>query len=145
MRIKGNITQYEDLKYVMMDTGSLYLGAKYSYEELLEAEMLPFKMKAILTQYILKETSPENTLESEFYYLKQGTFLYDTLYQLKARAKVQIQVEKKNLFGKKKIEYQEKILTLRELTEMNLAQKKASGLVINEIIISKLAMMAFAI
>lgn len=141
----GGVTQYEDYKYVMQDTGSLYLGAKYSYEELLEAEMVPFKMKAILTHYILKDASPETTLESEFYYLEQGSFFYETWQQLKIRAKVQIQVEKKSLFGKKRMVYQEKILSLKELTEINLAKKKASGLVINEIIVSKLAMMSFSV
>lgn len=122
--IKGNVTQYEDFKYVMQDTGSIYVGAKYAYEELLEAEAVPFKLKAILTHYILKEASPQTTLESEFYYLEPGTFLYETWKQLKVRVKVQVQVEKKSLFGKKRMEYQEKILTLKELTEMNLARKR---------------------
>ena len=143
--IKGNVTQYEDFKYVMQDTGSIYVGAKYAYEELLEAEAVPFKLKAILTNYILKEASPQTTLESEFYYLEPGTFLYETWKQLKVRVKVQVQVEKKSLFGKKRMEYQEKILTLKELTEMNLARKKASGLLITEIILSKLGMMTFSV
>ena len=143
--IKGNVTQYEDFKYVMQDTGSIYVGAKYAYEELLEAEAVPFKLKAILTHYILKEASPQTTLESEFYYLEPGTFLYETWKQLKVRVKVQVQVEKKSLFGKKRMEYQEKILTLKELTEMNLARKKASGLLITEIILSKLGMMSFSV
>ncbi|MBS7340267.1 MAG: hypothetical protein KIH00_08475 [Lachnospiraceae bacterium] len=143
--IKGNVTQYEDFKYVMQDTGSIYVGAKYAYEELLEAEAVPFKLKAILTHYILKEASPQTTLESEFYYLEPGTFLYETWKQLKVRVKVQVQVEKKSLFGKKRMEYQEKILTLKELTEMNLTRKKASGLLITEIILSKLGMMTFSV
>ena len=143
--IKGNVTQYEDFKYVMQDTGSIYVGAKYAYEELLEAEAVPFKLKAILTHYILKEASPQTTLESEFYYLEPGTFLYETWKQLKVRVKVQVQVEKESLFGKKRMEYQEKILTLKELTEMNLARKKASGLLITEIILSKLGMMTFSV
>ena len=143
--IKGNVTQYEDFKYVMQDTGSIYVGAKYAYEELLEAEAVPFKLKAILTHYILKEASPQTTLESEFYYLEPGTFLYETWKQLKVRVKVQVQVEQKSLFGKKRMEYQEKILTLKELTEMNLTRKKASGLLITEIILSKLGMMTFSV
>ena len=143
--IKGNVTQYEDFKYVMQDTGSIYVGAKYAYEELLEAEAVPFKLKAILTHYILKEASPQTTLESEFYYLEPGTFLYETWKQLKVRVKVQVQVEKKSLFGKKRMEYQEKILTLKELTEMNLTRKNASGLWKTDIILSKLGMMTFSV
>lgn len=143
--IRGNTTRYEDFKYVMQDAGSIYVGAKYSYGELLEAEAVPFKLKAVLTHYILKEALPETTLESEFYYLEPGTFLYETFGQLKTRVKVQIQTEKKSLFGKKRTEYQEKILTLKELTQMNLARKKASGLIITEIILSKLGLLTFSV
>ena len=64
---------------------------------------------------------------------------------MKARVKVQVQVEKKSLFGKSKINYQEKILTLKELSDINLARKKTSGLIINEIILSKLGMMTFSV
>lgn len=145
MKIRGNVTQYEDFKYVIQDTGSIYLGARFSFEELLEQEMVPFKLKAILTHYILKEVSPETTLESQFYYLEKDTFLYETFKQLKIRVKIQRQVEKKKLFGKTGIEYKEEILSLQELTEINLARKKASGMMVREIIISKLGMMTFSV
>ena len=41
--------------------------------------------------------------------------------------------------------YTEKILTLKELAEMNLARKKASGMIIREIIVSKLGLMTFSV
>lgn len=128
---------------MLQDVGNIYLGARFSYEELLEQEMVPFKLKAILTQYILKEAASDTTLESQFYYLEEGTFLYEVFHQLKIRVKVQLQKEKKGLFGRTGIGYQEKILTLQELTEMNLARKKASGMLIREIILSKLGIMTF--
>ena len=145
MKITGTVSSYEDFKYVMQDTGSLYLGAKYTYEELLSAEMTPFKLKAIINHYILKETSPDTTLESQFYYLNRDSFLYEVFYQLKIKVKVQIQTVKKSFFGKEKIRYEEQILSLRDLTDMNLAKKKASGVMIREIIISKLGMMTFSV
>lgn len=145
MNIKGNVTQYEDFKYVLQDVGNIYLGAGFSYEELLEHEMVPFKLKAILTQYILKEAAPDTTLESQFYYMEENTFLYETFRQLKIRVKVQMQEEKRDLLGKTKIRYQEKIFPLQEFAQMNLARKKASGVLVREIIISKLGMMTFSL
>lgn len=145
MNITGNVSSYEDFKYVMQDTGNLYLGAKYTYEELLAAEMTPFKLKAIINHYVLKETSPETTLESQFYYLNRDSFLYEVFYQLKIKVKVQIQTVKKSIFGKEKIRYEEQILSLKDLSDMNLAKKKASGVIIREIIISKLGMMTFSV
>lgn len=144
-KAEKNATRYEDFKYVLQDTGNLYLGAGFSYEELLEAEMVPFKLKAILSHYILKESSPDTTLESEFYYLKEDTFLYETYRQLKVKVKGQVQAEKRSLFGKTSLVYQEKVFTLPELTAMNLARKKASGMLIREIIVSKLGMMTFSV
>ncbi|NBJ97052.1 hypothetical protein D5282_06865 [bacterium 1xD8-48] len=144
-KAEKNATRYEDFKYVLQDTGNLYLGAGFSYEELLEAEMVPFKLKTILSHYILKESSPDTTLESEFYYLKEDTFLYETYRQLKVKVKGQVQAEKRSLLGKTSLVYQEKVFTLPELTAMNLARKKASGMLIREIIISKLGMMTFSI
>lgn len=140
-----NTTKYEDFKYVLQDTGNLYLGAGFSYEELLEAEMVPFKLKAIISHYILKESAPETTLESEFYYLREDSFLYETYRQLKTKVKVQIQREKRSLTGKTSVIYQEKVFTMPELTATNLARKKASGMLIREIIISKLGMMTFSV
>ncbi len=145
MKLSGNVTQYEDFKYVMQDVGNLYLGAGFSYEELLTHEMVPFKLRAIVSQYILKEASPDTTLESQFYYIEENTFLYEIFGQLKARIKVQIQVEKKGLFGGGKLQYKEKILTLQELAQMNLAKKKAAGMLIREIILSKFGIMSFNI
>jgi hypothetical protein len=145
MKIRENTTRYEDYKYVMQDAGNLYIGAKYSYEELLEQEMIPFKLKTILIRYVLTEASPETTLESQFYYLEENDFLYETYKQLKVRVKTQVQIEKKTLSGKTRMEYKEKIFTLQELVQMNLARKKASGMIVMEIIVSKLGMMVFSV
>lgn len=134
-----------DFKYVMLDTGNIYLGAKYTFGDLMEHEMVPFKLKAILTHYILKEADTETSLESQFYYMEEGNFLFETFVQLRTKVKVNILVEKKKLFKKSKMQYVEKIFTLREFAAMNLAKKKASGVIVSEIIISKLGMMTFSV
>lgn len=145
MKLDFSTTQYEDFKYVLQDTGSISVGAKYTYKELMAHEMVPFKLKAVIEHYIYKEADPETTLESEFYYLEAGNFLYEVFYQLKIKVKVQQQEEVKSLFGKKKPIYKEKLLSLKELTDLNLARKKASGMIIREIVISKLGLMTFSI
>ena len=91
--------QNRDFKYFMQDTGSLYLGAKYSYAEILGDEMVTFKYKSIVEHYILKDTDPETTLESQLYYMTPEQFSYKTYLQLKARVKVSMLVEKKRLLG----------------------------------------------
>ena len=135
--------QNNDFKYFMQDTGSIYLGAKFSYAEILEQEMVSFKYKSIIEHYILKDTDPETTLESQLYYMTPDQFSYKTYMQLKAKVKVSMLMPKKSLFGGAKAIYQNKMVKLDELVNMNLAKKKQCGMVIQELTLSKLALMAF--
>ncbi len=137
--------QNRDFKYFMQDTGSLYLGAKYTYKEILEDEMVTFKFKSIVEHYIMKDTDPETTLESQLYYMTPEQFSYKTYTQLKARVKVSLLVEKRGLLGRGGVKYENKVMKLDEFTGMNLAQKKKSGIVVQELILSKLSLMAFSV
>lgn len=137
--------QDNDFKYYMQDMGNLYLGACYNYTELLGHEMLPFKVKSIIEHYILKDTQADTTLESQFYYMTDEQFSYKTYLQLKAKVKICLLAEKKPLFGQRKVAYQNKTVPLDELVRMNLAQKKKCGVKIQEIILSKLAVMSFSV
>ena len=137
--------QNDDFKYFMQDTSSIYVGAKFNYTEILEQESVAFKYKSIVEHYILKDTDPETTLESQFYHMTPDQFSYKTYQQLKARVKVCMLVQKKRLFGGTKIAYETKVLKLDELVRMNLARKKQCGMVIQELVLSKLALMAFSV
>ncbi len=137
--------QDNDFKYYMQDIGSLYLGARYSYEELMAHEMIPFKFKSIIEHYITKDTQLDTTLESQFYYMTDDLFSYRTYLQLKAKVKISLLVEKKPFFGDKKAVYRTQVLSLDEFVRMNLAQKKKCGVIIQEITISKLALMSFSV
>ena len=134
-----------DYKYFMQDTGSIYLGARLSYTEILQDEMVNFKYKSIIEHYILKDTDPETTLESQLYYMTKEQFSYRTYQQLKARVKISILEEKKGIFGRGKTAYQTKILSLSEFADMNLAQKKTKGVMMQELILSKLGLMTFSV
>lgn len=137
--------QNRDFKYFMQDTGSIYLGAKLNYTEILQDEMVNFKYKSIVEHYIFKDTDPETTLESQLYYMTEDQFSYRTYMQLKARVKISILEEKKGFGGKTKTGYQSKVMKLNEFVSMNLAQKKAAGVVVQELILSKLALMSFSV
>ncbi|MDE5937706.1 MAG: hypothetical protein K2H37_01320 [Lachnospiraceae bacterium] len=138
-------TENRDYKYFMQDTGSVYLGGKLSYAEILQDEMVNFKFKSIVEHYIFKDTDPGTTLESHLYYMTKDQFSYRTYEQLRAKVKVNMLEDKKTFFGKKKTGYATKLMPLAELADMNLAQKKAKGVVIQELALSKLGLMAFSV
>lgn len=134
-------TVYEDNKYCMQDTTRVYVGCKYTFAELLEDDEAMFKFRLLAKQYILPEADPEDTLETHLYYLDASSFLVKLYDRMKARIKVNVIEEKKGLFGKRKKEYVTKQLEIRELVAMTPAQKEAVGLVIQELSLSKLALL----
>lgn len=135
----------KDYKYTMSDYSNIYIGAKLSYRELIEHPDVYFKIKAIIERYFLKDLDPDTTLESHFYYMVSEEFAAKTYLQLKIKVKFNILEEKKELFGRKKRVYTTKILPIQKFLEMNLAKKKAGGVVIQEIIFPKIALFGFVL
>lgn len=135
-------TVYEDYKYSMQDTSKVYVGSKYTLDEILESEDMPFKFRLIVERYILPEADLQDTLETHLYYLEPKSFIVKIYKQLKAKVKVNVIEEKRSIFGSKK-QYVTKLVTVEELTAMSREEKENKGLVVQELIMSKLALMAF--
>ena len=138
-----NQTIYEDYKYCMQDVSSLYIGSKYTFSELLEDETVPFKFQLLVERYIMPEADPEDTLESHLYYLEEKSFLVKIYRQLKARAKVNFIQTKKGLGGREKKAYTTKLLPVEQLVKLSVEEKEQIGLVVQELVLSKLALMGF--
>lgn len=134
---------YEDYKYSMQDTSYLYIGTKYTLDEIIENEEITFKFRMILERNILPEADREDTLETHLYYLPETGFNVKIYRQLKAKVKINIIEEKKSLFGKKHKEYVTKVIKVEELAKMSLEQKQAAGVIVQELAIHKLALMGF--
>lgn len=138
-----NKTIYEDYKYCIQDVSTVYVGSRYTMEELLADETIPFKFQLVVERYILPKADPEDTLETHLYYLEKGSFLVKIYRQLKARVKVNVIREKKSLTGKMKKEYTTILMPVEELVKMSVGEKEKKGLVVQELVISKLALMGF--
>lgn len=134
---------YEDYKYSMQDTGNLYIGAKYTFEELIDEESILFKFRLIVERYILPEADLSDTLESHLYYLRPDSFLIKIYKQLKAKVKINLIEEKKGLSGDIKSRYVTKLLSVGDLAAMSPEEKEKKGVVVQELMVSKLAMMTF--
>ena len=59
------------------------------------------------------------------------------------KVKINIIEEKKSLTGKCKRDYTTKVVSIRTLAQMSVTDKEAVGVVVQEISISKLALMGF--
>lgn len=133
-------TVYEDYKYSMQDVSRVYVGCKYSFEELLDDDDLLFKFRLIVERYILQDADPQDTLETHLYYLEPKSFAVKIYNRIKARVKVSVLEEKKSLLGKVKKQYVSKQLTVDELVSIPPSEKEKQGMVIHELSVSKLAL-----
>ena len=133
--------QYTDYKYIMQDVSSIYLGAKYTYEELTENEEIPFKIKSLVNRYIKQELSEEGvSLESHFSYMEEKGFAYQTFLQLKTKVRISILEQKKRRKGEPA--YVSRTLKLQDFVKIPPDEKEEKGILIQEISFSKLALAA---
>jgi len=133
---------YEENKYCIQDVSTLYIGTKYTLAEVVEAEDIPFKFRLLVERDILPKADGEDTLETHLYYLNPSDFLVKIYDQLKAKVKVNVIEERKTLFGKRKKEYVTRVLSVKKLTEISLWEKQKNGIVVQELLLSKLALLA---
>ena len=140
-----NIT-YEDYKFVLQDTlnNVVSIGAKFSYEELLAREDVPFKFKAICKKYLFEDMAEDTTLESLIYHMGPEGFGTECLKQLKCRVKYAKPVTKKSLFGKTRCEFKQFNEKIEDFTKITPEEKEEAKIVIQEISISKLALSMFS-
>lgn len=127
-------TVYEDYKYNMQDTTRIYVGSRYTFQELLDEEDLLFKFRMVMERYILPEADLEDTLETHLYYLKPESFLVKIYRQMKARVRISVIEEKKK-------RYVTKQLTVEQLVAIPPEEKERQGMVIQELSVSKLTLM----
>lgn len=136
-----NIVNEDDFKYYMQDIERYYFGARYNYNELLNNEMVPFKFKTIISKYIKDEVDLDTSLESHLYYIEKDSFDYKLYRQLRLRIRTS---QYKDPLNHEK-GFKEKVYTIEQLVKMDKNEKEEKGIIIRELIISKLALFGFSV
>ena len=131
----------------MQDTGAYYFGALYTYSEIASNVDAPFKFRALIEHYILKDTNPDTSIESHLYYLTDDMFSAKTYIELRAKVKVDIEVTEKRFFGlgAPKTVYREKMMPIADFMDISVEDKKKRNVKIAELVIPKLSLMSFSI
>ncbi len=136
---------YQDYRYILQDTGTLFVGAKFSFGDIAKEEEIPFKFRSIVMRHLLNEVDNDDTFESVFYYMKPDGYLYEVFLQLRTKIKVSQLTAVKGMFGKTKWVYKEHIYKLKEFASMSKEEKERLGIVVQEIQCSKLGIMTFSV
>ena len=134
-------TVYEDFKYCIQDSNCLYIGTKYTLNEIAEDEEILFKFRRVCAESFKNGSDGEDTLETMLYYLKPDDFRLQVLKQMRAKVRVSLIKEKKSLFGKAKKEYVTIYIPVTEMASMDVTEKEAGGMAISELRVNKLALM----
>ena len=137
----NNIVNENDFKYYMQDIERYYFGARYSYSELLNNEMVPFKYKTIITKYLKDEVDYETTLESHLYYMNSEGFDYRIYKQLRSRVRTSLYKDP----AKREKGFKEKVYTIEQLVKIDKEEKERLGIIVRELIVSKLALFGFSV
>lgn len=136
---------YQDYRYILQDTGTLYVGAKFSFGDIAKEEEIPFKFRSIVMRHLVAEVDKEDTFESVFYYMKPEGYLYEVFLQLRTKVKVAQLTAVKGLLGKTKWVYKEHVYKLKEFVALSKEEKERLGIVVQEIQCSKLGIMTFSV
>ena len=136
-----SISNQNDFKYYMQDIERHYFGARLNYSELLNNENAPFKFKTIITKHFKDVVDYDVTLESHLYHLEKGGFDYEIFKQLKSRVRVMIYKNPDNI----EKGFKEKVYTIEELVRIPKEEKEKMGMIVRELILSKLALFAFSV
>lgn len=133
-------TNERDFKYVMQDTSHVFMGGRMTYEDMMTWEDVPFKIKAIINKHFAEKG--ESGLVETIGILSEEDFRYQILKQLKIKMKAGIYKNQKNLFGKETKRYVSRTYHLDEYIQLVKTEKEV---ITEEVIFSKLAMMAFSL
>ena len=86
----------DDFKYVIQDINSLYFGRELKYSEMLDSEDVPFKFKAVIHEYVQKDTDVENSMAGHLLEIAKTEFTFKVFEQLKMSVRICYKVEKKS-------------------------------------------------
>ncbi|MBR4669807.1 MAG: hypothetical protein IKO84_04350 [Butyrivibrio sp.] len=137
----NNIINENDFKYYMQDIERYYFGARYDYNELIQNDLVPFKFKTVITKYFKDDIDFSTTLESHIYHMNRETFDYKVYKQLRTRIRTSIY---KNP-AKKDKGFKEKIYKIEEIAKISPEDKEKLGMIVREVIVSKLGLWGFQV
>ncbi|MDD6202817.1 MAG: hypothetical protein PUB13_07755 [Lachnospiraceae bacterium] len=132
-----------DFKYVMQDMTNVYIGAKFTYDEIMNTDEVPFKLKAIISHYMLKEVAGDTTLENHIFYMKETDLSYFVYNQMKARFKLSI--FKEDGHGKGKPGYVSREYRISEIVNSEELHEKMNEIIVEELHLTKLSLLSVSI
>lgn len=132
-----------DFKYVMHDLTNVYIGAKYTYNELLVLDEVPFKLKTLISRFILREVDGNTKIEDHIFYLKETDMSYQIYKEMKARFRLNVWKDESD--GVKTPGYKSSTYRIAEILGNEELMRKKNITIVEELHITKLGLMGVAL
>lgn len=129
--------EYEAFKYVMTDISSIYIGAKFSYDELLEHEDVPQKLREVIFRIFMSEVAGDTTIENHIFYVTKDSQTYKALKKMKAKFKMSVWEPAK---GWKKAGYVNRSYELDDIVGNAKVFANRDSIIVEEVHISKMGL-----
>lgn len=135
----------DDFKYIIQDTNCVYFGKELTYAEMLEKDEVPFKFKAIISAYVSKDTDLNVKMTDHILNMSNNEFSMRIYEQLKTTIRVYYKTEKKGLGGRTKEKWVHKACSVKKFAQEYGDGIRNGDVAVEDISISKLALMAISI
>lgn len=133
--------QENDYKYVLQTFGDIYIGTRYTYEELAAADAAPGKIKDAIYRVFMKDVGLDTTIQEHLLHLDEKSVSYMAYAQMRTMIKITKEVEKTDRKGNVKKVYETKDISLQDFMEHADLHANPDRYLIQEIIIKKRNMM----
>lgn len=133
----------KDFKYVVQDMTNLYIGAKYTYNELMELQEVPFKLKTLISRFFLKEVDGSTKIEDHIFYMKETDMSFQIYRQMKA--KFRLYVWKDETDGARNPSYKSGVYTSADILHNEELMQKKDITIVEEVHITKLGLMGVSL
>lgn len=142
--MKMELQTNEDFKYVIQDISCVYFGKELTYAEMMEREDVPFKFKAIISVHISRDVDLDSKMSDHILRIVPEEFSYRIFEQLKMTIRIYYKEQKKGISGKMKEKWVHKACLLKQFYSEYRNCVAAGEAVIEDISISKLALMTIS-
>ncbi|GFI23384.1 hypothetical protein IMSAGC011_02172 [Lachnospiraceae bacterium] len=134
-----------DFKYIIQDTNCVYFGRELTYAEMMDREDVPFKLKAIISAHIARETDLNIKMTDHILAISKSAFSYRIFEQLKLTVRVCYKVSRKGFGGKTKEKWVHKSCLIGQFCQEYRDNIMQNEMFIEDLSVSKLALMAIGI
>ena len=124
-------------KYVLQDFTNVYIGALFTFEELIASDDCPVRFKDFVIRVICKDGDRNMTISERLLEIKENDEVYLQLQKLKLKIKVTHLLKSLDKHGNEKNTYETKELSIEDFVKDDYVHDEPGEFLIQEISFKK--------